>query len=365
MQETGKVAEASAVVDDLSITLLAGRVVTPAPALQQAIDAERLGFKRVWIPERYSNKEAGTLLGAMAASTSRIGVASGPLSISSRPPVVFAALGSTMQELFGPRLTLGVGRGGPPSWYQGHGFSQVSYEELIDRVDIMKRLWAGETIEKAGPAGDYRGLRMPDPLNQPPPEIVFFHMGGPKASAVAANPIFNAVALPNTLSPDGVARSIEMTRRECERIGRDPATLHMIACVTTAPALDEVRTQVEVLVRILVYIALPILGDMLIQMNRWDQKVVDRIRNHPAVVKARNSGTTFDQSFRREELVGLALELVPRDWPKEVAAMGSIEECVRMCQRYKDAGATELDFYGSSPEQNAGLIQAWRKHRGL
>ena len=103
------------VVDDLSITLLAGRVSTPAPAIEQAVEAERLGFKRIWIPERYSNKEAGVLLGAIAARTSRLGVGSGPLSISSRYPVVTAALGATLNSAFGPRMTLGVGRGGPPS----------------------------------------------------------------------------------------------------------------------------------------------------------------------------------------------------------------------------------------------------------
>src|SRR5690349_9769654 len=106
--------EVADVVDDLSITLLAGRVPSAAPGLQQACDAERLGFKRVWVPERYTNKDAGVLLGAMGARTSRIGLATGPLSIGARPPIVTAALGATLQSVFGPRFTLGVGRGGPP-----------------------------------------------------------------------------------------------------------------------------------------------------------------------------------------------------------------------------------------------------------
>ena len=83
--------EAATPVDDMSITVLAGRVPSAAPGVEQAIDAERLGFKRVWLPERYTNKDAGVLLGAMAARTGRIGVGTGPLSISARyfanPPI--------------------------------------------------------------------------------------------------------------------------------------------------------------------------------------------------------------------------------------------------------------------------------------
>lgn len=347
------------VVDDLSITLLAGRVPSAAPVISQVQEAERLGFRRVWVPERYSNKEAGVLLGAMAASTSRVGVGSGPLSILSRYPVVTAALGATFQSVFGPRLTLGIGRGGPPAWYTGHGFSQASYEVTIDQVDLIKRLWRGETIDRAGPAGDFSGLRLPDPMDAPPPEVVFFHLGGPKASKAAAHPVFDGVGLANITTPAAMRESIDITRRECERIGRDPSTLRFIAPVTTAPALSEFDTRVQVHVRILVYILLPILGDMLIKVNRWDLGVVERLRKHPALQLSKG---TVDQSFTREQLVELS-RLVPDDWVYDVAAVGDITQCVGALQRYRDTGADEIDLYGGPPSQNADLIRAWREHR--
>jgi hypothetical protein len=39
-------------VDDLDIFLLAGRITDPAVAINEGEDAERLGFRRVWLSER-------------------------------------------------------------------------------------------------------------------------------------------------------------------------------------------------------------------------------------------------------------------------------------------------------------------------
>src|SRR5262245_53235090 len=103
----------------MSITLLAGRIKSSAPAIEDAQEAERLGFKRVWLPERYNSKEAGIVIGAIGASTERIGIGSGPLSAFSRPPIVTAAIGATSQSMFGDRFTLGLGRS-EPLWLQGH-----------------------------------------------------------------------------------------------------------------------------------------------------------------------------------------------------------------------------------------------------
>lgn len=359
------------VVEDMSITLLAGRVPSASPALSQAEEAERFGFKRVWIPERYTNKEAGVLLSAIAARTSRLGIGTGPLTINARPPIVTAALGATLSSLFGSRFTLGVGRG-PKQWDPGYGFSMADYPTLIDLADIIKRLWRGETIQRDGPAGNYRGLRLADPLDGPVPDIIFFHLGGPQASKVAANPVFDSVGLCNITTADAMRRSIEMTKQECARIGRDPSTLKFIAPVTTACELSETETLIMVAVRIAVYLQLPLLGDALVKLNRWDERVVNEIRNHPlfqnqgvstAVQSPRREETTgADQNFRREDprLIEVS-RLVPESWLCACAAIGSADECVKALQRYRDAGADEIDIYSSTPAQNATLIRAWRQ----
>jgi alkanesulfonate monooxygenase SsuD/methylene tetrahydromethanopterin reductase-like flavin-dependent oxidoreductase (luciferase family) len=233
----------------MGITVLAGRIKSATTGIVQAQDAERLGFKRIWLPERYNIKEAGVMVGAMAARTGRIGVGAGPLSVFSRPPVVTAAIGATMQSLVGDLFTLGLGRSNA-AWIAGHRFTEAGYQGIVDYARIVKQLWAGETVDYGGPAGSFHGLTMIDrPEDVPPPKVVFFHLGGPVASKVAADPVFDQVALCNLTSAEVMARSIVATRSEAERIGRDPESLYFIAPVTTAPDLDERATRAMVAAR--------------------------------------------------------------------------------------------------------------------
>jgi hypothetical protein len=70
--------ELAPIASGTSIFIMGGRVRSATPAITEAQDAERLGFERVWMCERYNLKEAGVVLSACALSTSRIQVAPGP-----------------------------------------------------------------------------------------------------------------------------------------------------------------------------------------------------------------------------------------------------------------------------------------------
>lgn len=354
-------ADAAPVVDDMSITLLPGRVKSSAPGIQEAIDAERLGFTRAWLPERYNIKEAGVLLGAMGAATHRIALGPGPLSVASRPPILIAAMAASFQSLFGERFMLGLGRSNA-AWLQGHGFSQEGYQGITDRARIMKQLWAGEVVNYEGPAGTYKNLSMIDrPEGVEPPPVIFFHLGGPLASKAAADPVWDQIALCNLVSPEAMAESIAMTKSEAERQGRDPESLYFIAPVTTAPDMDELETRAMVAARIVIGIQLPGMGKRLIELNGWDTDIVEQIRNHPQFADMNRA--LIDHSFHRGGLLGPA-ELVPERWMRHSAAIGSSAEVVAKLQQYKDAGAHEVDLYGSTPQQNRNVIELWRQRAG-
>lgn len=66
-----------------------------------------------------------------------------------------------------------------------------------------------------------------------------------------------------------------------------------------------------------------------------------------------------DRRFHRHELLEPA-RLVPDEWMEETCALGSIEHCVERLAQFRDAGADEIATYGSTPAQNAQLVQAWR-----
>lgn len=356
--ETAETGGLAPVVEDMSIHVLPGRVRDPRVGLDEVRLAEKLGFKRVWLPERYSNKEAAVTLSAMAAATTRIGIGTGPLTLAARPPLITAAIGTTLHSFYGPRFTLGVGRG-DSTWAPAHGIAALDYPALVDWVDIIKRLWRGEVVDYEGPAGRYHHLKIDDRPPGPIPRTAMFHFGGPKASKAAAHPAFDEVGFSPMLKPEVMYESIQQTRREAERIGRDPDSIHFIAPVSSAPEMDEDDMRILVAARIVIYLQVPQLGAAFMKMNRWEQSVRDAICNHP---KFANMMTGLvDNSFHRDELLDVA-RIVPEKWLRDVAAIGSIDECVKKLQEFRDTGCHEIDFYTSSPAQNARLIGAWREH---
>lgn len=346
-------------VDDLSAYIAGGRVWSSAEVIEQALDAERLGLRRVWLSERYDLKEAGVLLGGMAARTSRLGLGTAALIPSSRPPIVVAAMGATLHSAFGPRLTLGLGRS-MGEYISNANLKTVSREALLDYVDIYRRLWRGETLDYDGPVGSFRGLHMADRYDGPPPEVWTVHLGGPKACEISGSPLFDGVYLQPFMTLEAVRGAVARLRESCERHDRDPSTLRICVPLVSAPELSANEELLLMHARMVTYIGQPRMVKVYANLNGWDPELVRPIREHPMFA---DDPDRVDHNFHREDLVEVA-KLVPDEWVYPTSITGSIEDCVATLQAYRDAGADEISFYGSSPAQNARLIAAWREHSG-
>jgi 5,10-methylenetetrahydromethanopterin reductase len=355
-------------LEDLSAYVISGRVVehpqpgphesdarTPAQGVQDGVDAERIGFRRVFVSERWNLKEASVILSAIAARTERIEIASGVITTAARNPLHMAGMAATLQATFGPRFVLGIGRGNP-GWLNGAGLEMVGYRGLRDYVDILRRLWRGERVAYSGVLGEYPQLQLEDARElQAPP--VWFGTLGQSLGARAAARSFDGVLLPPVFTPEATRSIVSRLRSECERIGRDPASLRVCQSVITAPELDEDETRALAHARAVTYLDAPGYGEMLVQLNGWDPAPLTRLRDHE---QFRSMGTAVsDLSFHRTQLLGPA-SLVPDEWMEESCALGSIDRCVATLRSFRDAGADEIVTYGSTPGQNAGLAAAWR-----
>lgn len=353
------------VVDDLSAFIIAGRVRatpgpgsqtearTPAQGIEDAVEAERLGFHRVFLSERWNLKEAGALLGAAGARTSRIGLGTGVLTPASRHPLHAAALGCTMQAAFGPRFVLGLGRG-DDCVYAGTGLRGFGFDALVDYVDILRRLWRGETVAYDGPAGSYGRLAIADRHEGPDPEVWFGTFGLPRGAAAAARAFDGVLLVPN-MTPEATHASVTRIREACERIGRDPQSIRIAQCVITAPDLGELETRQVAHGRAVTYLQAPGYRDALLAVNGWDPEIVRRLADHELF---RGTDVIADNRFHRSELLGPAA-LIPDEWMEDSCALGSVSECVESLRRFRDAGADEIVTYGSTPGQNAELARRW------
>jgi 5,10-methylenetetrahydromethanopterin reductase len=355
-------------LEDLSAFVISGRVKshlseppefetsvrTPAQGLADAAEAERLGYHRVFIAERPELKEPGALLGGIGALTSRIGLGTGIIAVGSRHPMLLASLGATMQAAYGPRFTLGIGRG---AHYYGHG-GHLGLQAFADYGTIIKRIWAGEQFEYDGPAGSFGKLGLADWYEGPAPDILCGAFGLPQsAEMIAATASIDGLLLPAMVTPNGVARAAGNIRTACERVGRDPKELRIVVEVVTAPDLSDGETRQLAHARAVTYLQPEVWARSYARLNNWDVDVIQQMREHPQFSSV--GGGLVDLTFHRRQLAGPA-GLIPDEWMADACALGTVDDCVRKLQEFRDAGADEIATYGSTPGQNAELVTAWR-----
>ncbi len=344
------------VTGDLSLYVQGGRIKNAGAVIEDAVEAERLGLYRIWLSERYDLKEAGVLLGGMAARTTRLELGTSALFPRSRPVILTAALGATFHSAFGPRLTLGLGRS-MGAYVQNANLRPLTFGELQDYATLYRRLWAGETVDYDGPIGTFEGLHMADTYDGPPPKIYSVMLGGPKASRVAATATFDGVYLQPFMTVEAVHNTVTWIREECERIDRDFRELRIVAPIISAPKMTESQERAYMHARMVTYICQPGMLDVYRRLNGWNPSLADPVRNHPMLA---GDPDRVDHHFHRADLMEIA-KLVPDEWLYDTSLTGTVQDCVAKMQAYKNAGAHEICFYGSTPAENAGLIEAWRE----
>jgi probable F420-dependent oxidoreductase len=366
----GAAAELPPVAEDMSAWIIAGAVAsrqqetefstvsrTPAQGLQDGVDAERLGFRRVWLSERIDIKWADVILSGVAARTTRLEVGSGVIDPPTRHPWITAAFAATMQACYGDRFILGLGRG-ETAYFKGTGIEQATFEYMGDYVDIVRQLCRGERVTYDGPVGSFRGMSFAEAYHGGPPPIWFAGFAQPKGAEFVARYCDGVLLIP-MMTPDAAGDAVARIRRACERIDRDPAEVRVCVPVVTAPDMADFETRAIAHGRSVTYLQYPGYGETLCSVNGWDFKVLDDIRNHPQL-----TGLTevADRAFQRHEMMDIAA-VVPDEHMLDCCAIGSVDECVTSLQRFIDAGVDEVATYGSTPAQNAALVSAWRDRK--
>jgi alkanesulfonate monooxygenase len=207
---------------------------------QIARSAEQLGFEAALTPAGAWCEDAWISTAMLTAVTDRLQflVAFRPGLIS---PLLAAQMAGTFQNLSGGRLLLNVVTGGESHEQRMFGDfldKEERYERCGEFLDIVTRLWAGETVT-------YRGRHLqveestlaqrPDPI----PEIYF---GGSSDPALRVAAQHADVYLTWGEPPSAVAEKVDRVRRLAAAEGREirfGIRLHSIARDTAAAAWSE------------------------------------------------------------------------------------------------------------------------------
>ncbi len=337
--------------------VLPGGVPDPRPGLAQARNAEAAGLGTVWIGERYDTKDLPSLAGALSQVTSRVSIGAGVTHTGLRHPMVLASMGQTLQALSGGRFLLGIGRSAMWRW-RNYGAPAPILASLGDTADILRRLWAGETVRYDGPAGQFPQLRLAQRVDGPPPPVLLAAVG-PKTLALAGHS-FDGVILHPFLTADAVARSVQAVRTAAAEAGRDPSTLRCYATVVVAPDRSTEDAELAVRARAAGYFQVAGLGDALVTANGWDPAALARYRDHPTLVALGDQQA--DKALSRQELVEVSRSL-PAGWLPSSSATGSAAECAKRLHEYVDAGANELILHGTTAEHLGPLAEQFAENR--
>ena len=207
---------------------------------------EELGFESLWLPEHTVipvNPSVGPggvpgapipdsyvlmvdpLIGLAiaAAATTRLRLGTGVCLIPEHHPIDLAKRISSLDFYSEGRFILGVGAGWQPEETAALGGDfERRWAQTKESIAIMKKLWTEDEAEYTGSYYRFPPLRFhPKPVQKPGPPILL---------GSSSKRVFGRVAAwadgwaPWMISPDDLAAGRRELTRECELVGRDPAT---------------------------------------------------------------------------------------------------------------------------------------------
>jgi len=179
---------------------------------------------------------------------------------------------------------------------------------------------------------------------------------GPNSLALGGR-AFDAVVLHTFFTDETLARCVDTVKRAAEQAGRDPASVRVWSCfATVGDHLPEAVRLKKTVGRMGTY--LQAYGDLMVETNRWDPKVLARFRADPLVAGFRGA---IDSFATTEELERIAT-LIPEAWLAP-AATGSPERCVEKIRGQFDLGADGVILHGASPSDLEPIVDCYRDTR--
>ena len=218
-------------------------------AIELAREVEARGFESLWFPEHshiptrrttpWGGREGApslpefywrtfdpfVALGACAAVTTTLKLATGICLVAQRDPIHTAKEVASVDALSNGRFLFGVGYGWNKEEMAQHGTAYGERRAILrENLMAMKALW---TDDEASFTGEYVQIEpswaWPKPTQQPHPPIIMGGDAGPKTAADIAE-------FCDGWMPIGGRHALDKwteVRSACERIGRDPATIEL------------------------------------------------------------------------------------------------------------------------------------------
>jgi len=299
-------------------------------AVSLARTAEDLGYDRFWIGDSHMIwRELYVLAGAIAMLTKRIEIGPGVTHLAGRHITVTASAMATLHELTGGRVFLGfgVGASGPGNI----GMKPVSVEELADDIEVVKKLWRGNSVTIAG-----KEVRCLFPCGAMP---IYIGTRAPLVMKMAcriADGIIHAGAV------DGLEEFVQRFRGNAVEAGRAPGSVEFISRLPCAIDTDAAAAREQVK-GVIARTAMTQLGRL------YDRGELTDDQDRQAIERMRREYDTYHHMDAAHNY------LVRDEWVERFAIAGTPELARAQVKRILIAGADELTIIPCGASKQATL----------
>lgn len=222
-------------------------LVPGSTLIEWAQEIERLGFETLWVRDHVlwhsPVLDPFTVLGAMAARTSRIRLGPGVLLLPLRSPALIAKAVASLDFVSGGRAVVGVGIGGEfPKEYEACGVPIRERGHRADEaIEAIKALWSPGPATYKGKFYRFEGVVMePRPLQEPHPPI---WVGGRSDAALRRAGRLGDGWLAYFVTPERFRMSLDTALEHWQKWGKPEATFGsgLVIYIRVAPTYEEAK----------------------------------------------------------------------------------------------------------------------------
>jgi 5,10-methylenetetrahydromethanopterin reductase len=299
--------------------------------------AEDLGLAEAWVPESVHGRSATSAVATLAARTKRIGLGVGVVNPFWRHPSLIAMEAATLDEASSGRLRIGLGAGLWTLRALGEADQRTRrpLAAMVEAISVVRAMLAGERgpdpqifVVRPDAALDFEPLRRDIPI----------YVGAVNRRMLeASGTLADGVYLGAITSPGYVAWASQQVRTGAEGMGRDPASVDLIANLLTSVSRNPRAARAAVR---------QVLADYL---YRVEGVVVDTAGADPdAIADVRdavaNGGVEAGAAQVGDDLID------------SFAVAGDPDQVAERLQRYADAGlGSALAWHVLGPDPHEGL----------
>ena len=203
-----------------------------AALIDYGVRMEALGYESLWVWDHillgvdppFPIIEALSLLTAVAARTQAIKLGTGILILPMRNPVVLAKQLSSIDQISGGRLILGMASGWYKREFDAVGIDFSKRGDIMDwNLEILTRLWQEDMVNAEYPPHNLRqSVMFPKPVQKPRPPIL---IGGYVDRVLKRAAVAGDGWLTYFYTPESFAKSWAKVRAFAAEAGKDPDSL--------------------------------------------------------------------------------------------------------------------------------------------